>query len=272
MKKFQFICLFIIVSNVLCSQISVLIPSSPAISQTSVSDLNYWTCFQNPSAIGNLEHSEIGIQYESKYLLSQLSSKSFQLGLKNEFVNTGISFSHFGYSLYQEMMVGVGFGRNFAEKFSLGVQFDYYTAFFNASNSYRGVFFPQVGLQVRFTPNLILGFQTFNPFQTNILTEFVTKRLPSVFSLGTDYKFTPDLLWRTQIDKEVSSNYRFATGFEYNVFSEMNLKLGAYHLDYLVPCLGLGFKTGAFWFDLNCEIHPFLGLTTQAAIKYRFKK
>ena len=169
------------------------------------------------------------------------------------------------------MNAGVGFARNFSEKFALGVQFDYYTAYFTASNSYRGALFPQVGLSVRFTPVLSVGFSMFNPFQTNIQTEFVTKRLPSVFSLGSEYFFSPELVWRTQIDKEVSSNYRFATGFEYQMMQPFTVKLGVYGSDYLVSCLGLGFKTGAFRFDLNCDIHPLLGICPLAAVKYSFR-
>jgi hypothetical protein len=61
-------------------------------------------------------------------------------------------------------------------------------------------------------------------------------------------------------------------GFEYSMLQNVNLKVGAYSSDYLVPCLGVGFKTGHFLLDLNCELHPILGLNTLAAIKYRFGK
>jgi hypothetical protein len=168
------------------------------------------------------------------------------------------------------MILGIGFGRNFSDKFAMGVQFNYYTAYFNATNSYRGALLPQIGLSVKFSPNFNIGFNTFNPFQTSIRTEFVTKRLPSIFSLGSEYSFSTDLVWRTQIDKEVSSNYRFATGFEYQMLNQFNVKLGAYASDYLIPCLGVGFKTGSLHVDLNCESHPLLGINTLASIKYRF--
>jgi hypothetical protein len=187
-------------------------------------------------------------------------------------MNTGFSFSQFGYSLYHEMLLGVSFARNFSDKFSMGVQFNYYTAYFSASDSYKGAFLPQIGLSVKITPDFSLGFNTFNPFQTNINTEFVTKRIPSLFSLGTEYFFSTDLVWRTQVDKEVSSNYRVAMGFEYQILQSFAFKLGAYGTDYLVPCLGVGFQTGSFLIDLNCEMHPLLGLNTLAAIKYRFGK
>ena len=258
------------VPKFLSSQITNIIPSSSSIAQTSVADSHNWSSFNNPAMLGYIEQPELGIHFENRYLLSELSTKSVQLGYSTNAVNAGLSLSYFGYSLYHEMIVGLGFARNFSDKFAMGVQFNYYTAFFAASNSYRGALLPQLGLSVRLSPAFSLGFHSFNPFQTNIDTELIIKRIPSVFSLGTEYYFAPELVWRTQVDKEVSSNYRFATGFEYRMLERMSVKLGAYGSDYLVPCLGVGFNSGRFLIDLNCELHPLLGLNTMAAVKYRF--
>ena len=272
MKKIICLLVLALFCQFIRSQISNIIPSSTSIAQTSVADSHNWNAFNNPAILGYIEKTEFGLQFENRYLVSELSTKSIQLAIPSSLINTGLSFSHFGYSLYHEMLLGLGFARNFSDKFAMGVQFNYYTAYFSASNSYRGALFPQIGLSVHFSPMFSLGFNSFNPFQTNIKTEYVTKRLPSLFSLGIEYSFSPELVWRTQFDKEVSSNYRFATGFEYQMLQKFNVKLGAYGSDYLVPCLGLGFKTGAFLVDLNGEMHPLLGLNTLASIKYQFRK
>jgi len=253
------------------AQIPEIISSSVSVAQTSVSDSRSWTALSNTAMLGYVTGSEIGIQIENRYFISQLSNKSIQVALPTNYMNVGVSFTHFGYSLYHEMITGLGFARNFSDKFSLGIQFNYYSAYFSALNSYRGALFPQVGLSVRFSPVFDVGFSIFNPFETNIQTELITKRLPSVFSLGSEYFFSPELVWRAQIDKEVSSNYRFATGFEYQMLQQFTLKLGGYGSDYLVSCLGLGFKTGAFYIDLNCDIHPLLGLNPLIAVKYKFR-
>jgi hypothetical protein len=272
MKKIISLLTILVFCQLLHSQISTIIPSSTSIASTSVADSHNWSAFNNPAMLGFLEQPEFELQFENRYLLSELSTKSVQLAVPSELINTGISFSYFGYSLYQEMLLGLGFSRNFSDKFAMGVQFNYYTAFFSASNSYRGALLPQIGLSVNLSPNFNLGFNTFNPFQSNIQTEYVTKRLPSVFSLGTAYLFSKDFVWRTQVDKEVSSNYRFAMGFEYQMLQSFEVKLGAYSSGYLVTCLGIGFRTGSFLIDLNCEMHPLLGLNTLAAIKYKFGK
>jgi len=270
MKKTVLILIQILISNVLFPQIANIIPTSSSIANTSVSDIKNWSGFNNPAMLGYIEQSELGINYENKYVISELSTKSVQLGISTNAINAGLSYSYFGYSLYHEMMVGLGFARNFSDKFAMGVQFNYYTAYFAASNSYRGALLPQLGLSVRLSPAFSIGFHSFNPFQNNINSEYVLKRIPSVFSLGTEYNFAPELVWRTQVDKEVSSNYRFATGFEYQMLERLSIKLGGYGSDYLVPCLGFGLNSGRFLLGFNCELHPILGLNTMAALKYRF--
>ncbi len=257
-------------SHFLVAQLPSTVPSSTSIANTGTADTHHWASFSNPAMLGYIDKTELGLQFENRYFISELSTKNLQLGLPTKLVNAGLSFSHFGYSQYHEMMVGLGFGRNFSNKFALGVQFTYYTSYFSASNSYRSTLFPQVGLSVKMSPNFSIGFATFNPFLANIKTEFTIKKLPSIYSFGTEYFFSPELSWRTQLDKEVSSNYRFATGFDYRMLQSVSVKLGAYSYDYLVPCIGVGWHAGPFLFDLNCELHPLLGLNSMAAIKYQF--
>jgi len=270
-KIISLLVVYLFVSKV-SAQISTITPSTSSIAQTSVADKNSWSAFANPAMLGYLEQTEFGFQFDNKYLLNELSTKSLEIGFPSRLLCTGISFSHFGYSQYHEMLAGVGFARNFSNKFAIGVQANYFTTYFSASNSYRGSFFPQVGLAVQLSPTFDIGFNASNPFQSTLKTGYVTKRLPSVFSLGTGYSFSPEFIWRTQIDKEVSSNYRFATGFDYHMLEKIKVKVGAYGSDYLIPCLGIGLKVGSFMIDLNCELHPLLGLNTFAAIHYRFRK
>ena len=265
-----FIC--VVCSQFLSSQIATIIPSSVSIAQTSVADTRNWSAFNNPAMLGYLEKSELDLEFENRYLLSELSTKSIQLALPSNLMNVGMSFSYFGYSLYHEMLLGLGFARNFSDKFAMGVQFNYYTAFYSATNSYNGALLPQIGLSVKLTSNFSLGFNTFNPFQTNITTQYSMKRIPSIFSAGTELLLSEDFVWRSQIDKEISSNYSFKTGFEYQMLQNISIKLGAYGSDYLVPCLGFGFRSGSLLLEINGEMHPLLGLNTIAVIKYRIAK
>lgn len=253
------------------AQFSGAIPSPNSIANTSTADSHLWTAFHNPAILGQVENSEITVHYENRYQLSELSTKSIQAAYPNKIINTGISLSQYGYSHYQEFMLGIGWGRNFSNKFSMGVQFNYFTNYLEASNSYRAALLAQFGLLIQLSPNLNLGFSCFNPFQSNIKAEFVVQRLPSIFSIGSEYFFCPELVYRTQLDKEVCSTYRIATGFEYSMLQSVIVKLGAYRSDYLVPCLGLGLKTSAYGLSFNAEMHPLLGISPNIALSYQIQ-
>ncbi|MBP1664580.1 MAG: hypothetical protein H6Q19_1720 [Bacteroidetes bacterium] len=273
MKKFCFVLLSAIcfIYNI-NAQIAPVAPSASSIADASVAVENNWSAFRNTASLAYIDHLELSMQYENHSIIREMSWKSAQAGLNAKYLNIGLSFSYFGYSLYNEMIAGVGFARNFSDKFSMGLQFNYYTAYFSAGEEsrYRGALLPQAGISSRILPRLSIGFQAFNPFQTNIKTENTQKRIPSVYSFGTNYEFSKNLVWLTQVDKEVSSDFRFATGFEYTMLRQLTVKLGAYGSDYLVPCIGFGLHLDKFHFNLNGELHPLLGLNILANLKYRF--
>ncbi|MPN44795.1 hypothetical protein SDC9_192362 [bioreactor metagenome] len=168
------------------------------------------------------------------------------------------------------MMLGLAFARSFSGKLNLGLQFNYLTTYFQSSNSYYGTFFPQIGFNFPLNKDLNFGFHIFNPFQANIQSDITTKRLPTIFSLGFSVVFSTNFFWRFQADKEISSNYRFAASADYHLSKELHFQAGVYGYEYLIPCLGFGCHFRRFSVDLAAELHPLLGLTTIAGMRFLF--
>ncbi|MEA4982018.1 MAG: hypothetical protein VB066_04800 [Paludibacter sp.] len=252
------------------AQIPCLFPSSTSVAATSVADLNNWSAFHNPAPLSELENPQLFIQADNRYNITALSTKCFSIAYPTNYFVSGIAFSHFGFSLYHEMMLGLAFARNFSDKFNIGLQFNYLAAYFPSSNSYHGTFFPQIGLNFPLNKTFIMGFHVFNPFQSKLKSDFTTKRLPAIFSVGFSTKFSTNFTWRVQADKEISSNYRFATAADYQISQVLRFQAGLYGYEYLIPCLGFGCKFKRFSLDLITELHPLLGLTTMAAMKFMF--
>ncbi len=271
MKKFSLFSFLILHLNIF-AQVDYILPLSSTVAQMQITDEQHLSAFTNPSLYAYNTTTELAFAFDNRFLIPQLSTKSVMAAYNAGSVQTGLSFSYFGYSLYHEMMGGLAFARDFSGKFALGVQFNYYAAYFNASNEYHGAFFPQIGFRICLSPGFAIAGNVFNPFQTNIKTLYSIKRLPSVFSLGGSYKFSPDFEWRLQADKEVSSSFRLASGFDYILLEKFTFKAGAYYADYLVPCLGFAWKSGQLSLSLNTELHPVLGLNSGAMVSYTFKE
>lgn len=272
MSKILRFILVLLFPSFLFAQVSNVIPNSSSVANASVADLDRWSAFVNPASIVSQTKPSLGFQYENRYLLTELSSKSLMIAYPTSLVDIGFSSSYFGYSLYNEVLVGLGFARNFADKFALGLQFNYQSAYFAPAGRYYGALFPQLGLSLRLSPTVRVGFSTFNPFQAVIKTDLSHKQLASVFSLGSSFQFSDHLSFRLQIDKELSSNYRFAGGIEYSMFGTLVFKLGAYDVGYLVPCIGLETNLKKMNISINTELHPLLGFVSSCSIALRFYK
>lgn len=254
------------------SQNNFILPLTGSVAQTATSDIDNVGAFVNPSLYAYKADTYFALSFDNRFFIPELSTRSLSASYNVGYFQTGLSLSYYGYSLYNELITGLVFARNFSEKFALGVQFNYYSAYFNTSNTYRGALFPQIGFTIRLSQNVHLAGNVFNPFQTAIRTEFNTKHLPSLFSLGIRYSFSENFVARVQTDKEIRSKYRFAGGFDYKIREIITVKTGIYYNSVLVSCLGFDLKIKKFNLSLNAEMHPLLGLHTGATVGYTLFK
>ncbi|OJV36901.1 MAG: hypothetical protein BGO29_01815 [Bacteroidales bacterium 36-12] len=267
MKRYMFFTFFCLQLLDVFSQTSYSIPSSISVANASVADVSNISPFQNPAIISNAKHTQLSFLFENKYLIPELATKNILVIIPSKHDSYGISMSHYGFSIYHEVIVGASYARNFYGKFNLGMQFNYHTAFFDEANQYNGIIYPQIGLTIPFSNKLTFGFQVYNPFGSNIKGESLTKYVPTVYSLGCNYKFSTDLYCNFQIDKELSNNYRIATGFEYMMMKTVRFKIGLYAHEFVIPCFGFGYDYKNFGFDIMTEIHPILGICPIALLK-----
>lgn len=270
MKKVVLFAAFLAI-QCLNAQVPDILPAGTSIANTQTARTDIWCAFGNPAGMIQSDRFQFAFQYENKYLLAELSTATAQAAYCNPYLNVGICYSYFGYSKYNEMLAGISLAHDFGGKFSLGIQGNYYAAYCGDDIGYRGTFLPQIGMTAHLGKNFTLGFHTFNPFQQKLKGELAEKRLPSLFCLGSDYRFAKDFRWLVQIDREVSSSFRFATGFEWQAIEQLCIKLGGYGYQYFVGCLGFELKFGDFRFDINCELHPLLGLNMLGKVGYAIK-
>lgn len=245
-------------------------PASASTANSSVADLSRWSLFHNPAALAVKLNTEILLIVDNRFIIKELSTKSLAVVYPTSWAVTALSVSHFGFEQYHDILVGVSFSRNFSDRFSLGLQFDYWSTYSYSSNRYYGMLFPQIGLIVQLTDQLDLGFHSFNPFQSDITMENTAKRVPSIFSMGLTYHISSQFHWRLQADKEIAMNYRLATAFEYQKDERYSFQVGVYGWEYMIGCLGVGIQLGFIGFDVGLELHPLLGLNSRLGIGYRF--
>ncbi len=272
MRKNCLLFLYFIFFQTLSGQTYEITPSTYSVANASVANNKYYSAFQNPASLATQSGTQIGLQYENKFIVNALAKKSIFVASRTNLINIGIAATFSGFELHNELLTGVLLSKNFNNIFQLGVQYNYYSVYLAEANKRYAAFFPQIGLIVKVSPTVKIGFSTFNPGQQVIQLKYVKKQIPTVFSLGGDWKISENLNFLFQTDKNVSGNYRIAGGFEYEIKHFLTFKTGAYHAEYLIPAIGCGIKMKSFDFILHTELHPILGLTTNAAIQYAISK
>lgn len=255
-------------SSVVAQQTAV-IPSSYVAGNASVAYQDEWLPFNNPAALGRMGCFGVGIIYENRYISPKLATKSINTWLPTKHINIGVGFSQFGYSEYNEMLASLSFGRKFGDRFSLGAEAVYYTMFISSVSRYRGTLTAQVGAQVDLSDNFSLAFKVFNPTFSTVKGEHDKKALPTVLSLGSQYKIRQVVLWLVQFDKEITSPLRWATGFHYSVAEEFIVRIGAYGYNDFRPTIGAGIRLDNWRFNLSADYNSVLGFSLLGSIGYK---
>ncbi len=271
MKRVLFIFIFVIGTiSIASSQVANVLPSSTSIANTATARNDIWTSFHNPASLVQTHTWQVAAQYENRSLLAELSTSMIQAAYTNDYINLGLSYSYFGFSRYSEMMAGLTLARRFG-RFSLGLQANFLALYAGDELGYRCTAFPQIGMTVDITDQFTLGFQTFNPFIQSIKVSETRRKIPAIYSLGTDYRFYEGLRWLAQVDYDINATFRIATGFEWQAIDQLCVKLGAYYHDYIIGCLGVGLTLKDFCFDINAELHPVLGVNLLGKLTYQWE-
>jgi len=266
MKKFTFSMCCCIVFTVLKAQIPFTHPGTVSVAGTSVSDTRQWSAFHNPAVLSLTSIPMVGLRVENRYVISALNTQSLSVVFPASFAVSAISFSRFGFDVYNETTAGIAFARNFSDKICLGLQFNYLTVYQQSMDTYRGTFFPQAGLTINLSRKTVFGFQTWNPFAASIKNYTIIKRIPSIFSVGISSAITDNFSMRLQADAETGSGYRFSAALQYVFSDQFIVQTGLYSHDYFVPAFGFQTIFRQFSFDLQAELHPLLGVNTSLGV------
>ena len=251
------------------AQTATIVPSTFAAGDASVARQGEWFAFHNPALLASENKVSASAIYENRFSMKELSTQAISLACPTSLVNVGVAVSHFGYSNYSELLAGITFARTFDKWLTIGVQFNYYSVNFSNSVGSKGAVLAQIGLLSQVTPDFFVGFNAFNPTRQKVQYQDIVRDIPSVFSLGVMYRFTDELKWLAQVDKEISSDPIWKTGFEYQPVSVFIVRIGGYGAPF-IPTLGAGVKWQNFNFDVNFERHPSLGITSIGVLRYVF--
>lgn len=177
----------------------------------------------------------------------------------------GLQLGSFGFDAYRETRVGLAYGRQLTDNFSIGAEF---AGFATATEGYASTFDITFGLgaQLRIIPELSVGARVFSPARTERLPD---EYLPQLIALGVTYQPTDQLLINTEIHLDTNHPARFRSGLEYLPAEQLSIRLGV-ATEASEVSFGLGYKVlekldlsaGAVW-------HEVLGVWPTVGVAWR---
>jgi hypothetical protein len=268
--KFQF-CLFFIAFFCFKSFAydgNALSARSEALGNTGVVFRDVNAVFTNQAGLAGVQHVQIGMSAERKFLLNDLQQFSLAVAIPVKSGTFGFSAQRFGFEDFNESKLGIGFGKRLGEKLDIGIQLNYLQQHILEQPN-QSAFTVEFGLISNLTKKLKLGFHVFNPIPFS--TNYFQKELPSVYTLGIGWQLSKNVLYLAEADENLNFQTNLKSGIEYKLIEQFIARCGI-QTNPQAFSAGIGYHTKSFYFDFSNVFHPVLGSTPKVSLTFLFGK
>lgn len=245
-----------------------------ALANAVVMESGIWSVSHNQAGLGDYRHLGIAFHHENKYVIPEASLHALAATLPVKPGTIGLSYSYFGFSLYNESKIGLGFGRSFGSKLSAGVQLNYHYIYVSpqyGTGEYENTHALTVegGIQYRPVETLRIGFHVFNPTRSRLSpTEMDT--LQTIARAGISYSPVDKLWLGIETEKSTNNSFRLKSGIEYEIYKGLCLRTGLI-TNPVQNTFGIGFNISRITADVAFSHHQVLGLTPHFTLHFRFR-
>jgi len=253
---------------------------SAALGNASVTLCDFWSVHNNQAGLASFENIAVGFYYENRYLLKELSLKSGAFILPTKSGVFGLSYNHFGYSLYNESKLGLAYGRSFGKYFSAGIQLDYLHTKIAEDYGSKSTFTFEIGIRSNLSEKLTIACHVFNPIGAKISKD-LDEKIPVIIKLGASYAISEKLLIAIEIEKDLEYKPLIRGGIEYKIIEQAFVRIGYSTLPSTsgsdsfsiasVYSFGFGLNFKKLAIDVSSTVHQVLGWSPQVSMIYKFK-
>ena len=237
--------------------------------RTSVAITDFWSIQNNQAGIALIDKISFGIYYESRFLINELSMKSAAVIVPTKIGVLGASFNHFGYSLYNDMKIGLAYARSFSPYFRIGLQLDYLQTTIGDNYGTKSNVTFELGIQSDVTETLTIGAYVFNPIQVK-LAKYDNEKIPAVFRLGVGWNISKNFFITVEAEKSTAINpIVIRGGLEYSIKEKFFIR-GGFSTMQEIFSMGFGFNIKFLRFDISAVMHQTLGFSPQSSLIFQF--
>jgi hypothetical protein len=228
-----------------------------------------FSVFNNPAGLSQFNWREIGIYYSpAPFGLSELANGYVAYAEPFTFGTVALGGMTYGFELYRESKISLGYSYNYENKFFAGLTVNYHSyTIMNYGNT--AVFYLNLGGLAYITDQLRWGFAISNINRASIGNE--DDQIPIIFSTGFSYDLIKSLIINLAVEKDISYKPSVQFGLEYDIIEYLSLRVG-FQNEPARYTTGIGINYSIISLDYAVFTHQDLGLTHQAGLIISFGK
>ena len=241
-----------------------------ALGKCSVALNDFWSCHNNPAGFAYHNNVSIGFAYQNKFMLKELGYKNVAIVFPLNVGIISVDASQFGYSLYNENIIGFGLARSFGPNLRIGLKFDY--LFLKISEGYdnKSTATFELGLQYQINKSLCLGAYVFNPI--NIKLKTLNKdKIPIIMRLGFSYFVNNEFMITSEIEENFEHNFSYRLGLEYEIYKNLFIRSGV-QLKPELFTFGIGYDYDRYIIDVCAQMNQTLGASLSCSFVFNIKR
>lgn len=244
---------------------------SLALGNTSVTQYDIWSNFNNQAGLSNIKETSFGVFFENRFFNTGLNTMGISGTLPTKSGVFGASFKRFGVSdLFNQSITSLNYGRILSDNFSIGGGISYFNTFIGNNYGKAGAFSAQLGFIAKLSSSLSLGSHISNINRAK-LDDFNDERYPTILTVGLNYKVSEKVEAIGEVGKDILQKPSYRGAVNYKVLDYLAIRVGA-AVNPSLFSFGVGYLKNNFQIDYGASYHQVLGLTNNISLSYTIGK
>ena len=225
--------------------------------------------FNNPAGLNQMNWREIGVFYSpAPFGFKELENGFIAYNETLPFGSLSLGVMTYGFDLYKENRILLGFSRRVFNNLFLGLALNYHSVSIKNYGN-KSVFYFNLGGLSYITPDIRWGFFIYNINRASFTDE--DDQIPTVINTGFSYNIIPELSINAALEKDIRYTASLRFGIDYCITDNFALRSG-FANEPSSFFAGIGINYSFINLDYALANHPDLGLTHQAGILISFQK
>lgn len=242
---------------------------SNAMGKASVGNIDIWSNYNNQAALAKLQKIEFGVSYENRFQLEDLSTKALALYYPTKLGGFNLNYTQFGFDLYKETKIGLGYSKALGKHLWAGVQINQMRIKINQIEGEQSKYNFEIGLLAEIFHDFYLGFHISNPSQEKFETLYFEEAIPTIARFGVSWHLSKETMLNSEVEKDFDNDARVKVGLEHQIVKDLYIRLGVSSKPNQIS-FGLGYQYNIVKINLAYSKHQNLGYTPSFDLNISF--